>query len=87
MANDTKTELKARLDFHRTAATKLREAYLALVDGGVQMYTIGSRSLTKFDIAKIAAEIEEHEKKADELAAVMAGRSRRRAMSVVPRDW
>ena len=55
MAN--KEDIKIRLEFHRTAADKLRAAYIALVDGGVQSYSIGSRSLTRHDITKIMEEI------------------------------
>ena len=36
MAN--KTELKARLEFWKSALEKLQEAYLALLDGGVKSY-------------------------------------------------
>jgi len=83
----TVTEKKIRLAFHRDAAEKLRAAYIALADGGVQSYTIGSRSLTKFDLSTIGEEIAMHEKKMDELEAELSGRSRRRAVGVVPRDW
>lgn len=84
----TVTELRIRAKFHKDAAAKLREAYLALADGGVQSYTIGSRSLTKFDLATISEEIEMHEKKADSLEAQLrAGGKKRKAVGVVPRDW
>lgn len=80
-------DLKIRLDFHKEAVQKLREAYLALADGGVQSYSIGSRSLTKFDLEKISAEIKSHEKAIDSLSAQMAGGKRRKAVGVVFRDW
>lgn len=83
----TKTEIREKLTFHRAAISKLREAYLALADGGVQSYTIGSRSLTKFDLAKISAEIATHEKAISEMEAASRGGSRRRAVGVIPRDW
>ena len=35
-----KVELRARLDFWQSALSKLRAAYLALVDGGVKSYVI-----------------------------------------------
>lgn len=81
------TDLKIRLEFHRSAAEKLRAAYIALADGGVQQYSIGSRSLTKFDLTKIREEIEYHEKKMAELEALLSGGKRRKAVGVVPRDW
>lgn len=84
MAN--KEDIKIRLEFHRTAADKLRAAYIALVDGGVQSYSIGSRSLTRHDITKIMEEIKGHEKAIDELERLLQGGKRRKAIGVVPRD-
>lgn len=83
----TKTELQEKLTFHRAALASLRAAYLALADGGVQSYSIGSRSLTKFDLAKISDEIASHEKAVIEISAQLNGRGRRRAVGIVPRDW
>ena len=82
-----KTELKERYDFHIAAAKELRNAYIALVNGGVQSYTIGSRSLSKFDLQKITAEIKEHEKQADSLAVQLKGGGRRKTVGIIPRDW
>ena len=82
-----RTELKARLEFRRAALTELRKAYLALVNGQVQSYTIGSRNLTKLDLTKLKDEIDTMEKEVDELAALEAGRTRRKAVGVVPRDF
>ncbi|SCJ81443.1 Uncharacterised protein [uncultured Flavonifractor sp.] len=83
----SREELNIRLKFHRAAAEKLRAAYIALVDGGVQSYSIGSRSLTRLDISKIMEEIRQHEKEADALEEVIRGGKRRKAVGVVPRDW
>lgn len=82
-----KTEIKSKLEFHQKAAAKLRDAYIALVDGGAQSYTIGSRSLTKFDLETIHSEIKEHEKAISGLSAMLNGGKRRKAVAVVPRDW
>ena len=82
------TDIRIRAEFHRKAADELRKAYLAIIDGGVQSYTIGSRSLTKFDLKTILEEIELHDKKVDELeAALKNGGKRRKAVGVVARDW
>lgn len=83
----SKEEIKIRLEFHRKAAEKLRTAYFALADGGVQSYSIGSRSLTRLDISKIMEEIRQHEKEIDALEEVLRGGKRRKAVGVVPRDW
>ena len=83
----TKTEIKARLEFRRTALTEARKAYLALLEGGVKSYAIGSRNLTKFDLPELSAEIAALEKEVDALEAELSGRSRRRAIGILPRDW
>lgn len=82
-----KTELKARLAFWQKSLERLREAYLALVDGGVKSYVIGDRELTKLDLDTIADEIEAAEKKVDELTAAIDGKSRRKTVGVILRDW
>jgi|BioPla2DNA2_1021312.scaffolds.fasta_scaffold136141_1 hypothetical protein len=81
------TELKIRLKFWQDALVKMRAAYLALVDGGVQSYTIDDRSLTRFDLPALLKEIEEAEKKVDELTALTNGRKARKAFGIVPRNW
>lgn len=83
----SKEELRARLEFRKGALTVARAAYIALLDGQVQSYSIGSRNLTKFDLPKLRDEIETLEKEVDELEAVLAGGKRRKAVGVVPRDW
>jgi len=82
-----KKELRARLDFRKTALTAARQAYTALLSGQVQSYTIGSRNLTRLDLEKLKKEIDALEKEIDELTAQLSGNSRRRAVGVVPHDW
>ena len=81
-----RTELNARLEFRRAALTELRTAYLALVNGQVASYTIGSRNLTRLDLTKLKDEIVGMEKELDALEAMAAGGSRRKAVGVIPRD-
>ena len=81
-----RTELNARLEFRRAALTELRMAYLALVNGQVASYTIGSRNLTRLDLTKLKNEIMGMEKELDALEAMAAGGSRRKAVGVIPRD-
>ena len=56
---------------------------------GVQMYTIGSRSLQRYqtDLRAVQEMIEKLRKRVRELEAELAGQSPRRALGVVPRDW
>ena len=87
MSYKTKAEIQLDIEFHKSAKQKLQKAYLAIADGGVQSYSIGSRSLTKHDLEKIRAEIAGHDKAISELTAALNGRGRRRAVGIVPRDW
>lgn len=83
----TKKEIQERLSFRRTALKAAQDAYTALLSGQVQSYAIGSRNLTRLDLAQLKKEIDELEKEIDELTATLNGGTRRRAMGVVPRDW
>ena len=87
MSYMTKADIKIDIEFHKNAKKKLQDAYLAIADGGVQSYSIGSRSLTKHDLEKIRSEIAGHDKAIAELTAALNGRGRRRAVGIVPRDW
>ena len=83
----SRSELSARLEFHTSARDAAQEAYLALLKGQVQSYSIGSRNLTKFDLPKLRDEITYHQKEVDGLTAELIGQRRRRAVGIVPRDW
>ena len=80
-------ELRARLEFWQEALKTLRTAYLRLLEGGVKSYRIDNRELTRFDLPNLQNEIEEAEKKVDELEAQLEGQKPRRAVAVIPRDW
>lgn len=82
-----KAELTARLEFHRAALDAAQKAYIALLNGQVQSYSIGSRNLTKFDLGRLREEMTYHQKEVDGLTAELNGKKRRRAVGVVPRDW
>lgn len=86
MTDTKKTRLQTSLEYHNSALTKLQEAYLALVDGGVKSYTIGPRSLTKLDLPEIEEQIRKHENEIDTIEAQLAGGGKRRAFAVVRVD-
>ena len=81
-----------RTELERTR-TRL-DLYLAreqemLSKDGVQLYTIGSRNLQRYQtpLTAIQAESDRLRKRIEELEAELAGQSARRAVGVVPRDW
>ncbi len=82
------TELKARLQFRKTALEKLRAAYLALVDGGVKSYMIDDRQLTRLDLGTLKKEIETAEKEVDSLSRLINSSVKpRKAFGIIPRDY
>ena len=81
-----------RTELERTR-TRL-DLYLAreqemLSKDGVQLYTIGSRNLQRYQtpLTAIQDEIERLRKRISELEAELAVQAARRAVGVVPRDW
>ena len=76
-------ETRERLDMYL-----IREKEM-LSKEGVQMYTIGSRNLQRYQTAlsDVQEMIEKLRKRIRELEAELAGQAARRAVGVVPRDW
>ncbi len=85
MANHTM--IQERLAFKRKALEQAREAYLALLSGGVKSYAIGSRNVTRLDLPQLEQTIAKLEKEVDLIEREQAGGKPRRAVGVVPRDW
>ena len=83
----TCTEIQLKLAFHQAMVAKLQTACLALVDGGVQSYTIDDRSLTRLDLPKLMQELRKEESVVDQLTTLLAGGKRRKAFAILPRDW
>ena len=83
----SKNEAQAFNEYNDKQITKLTEAKMALVKGGVKSYTVDDRSLTRFDIDKLSKEIDEAVNKRAEYAAIMNGKKPRRAVGVIPRDF
>lgn len=82
-----KKDIQISLEFWKGTLLKLQEAYVALISGGVKSYTIDDRQLTRYDLAALRDEIDEAQKKVDELEALLAGQRPRKAFGVLPRDW
>lgn len=81
------SELQSRLEFRRASLEAARSAYLALLNGQVKQYSIGSRQLTKFDLPQLEDSIRKLEKEVDELEMSLSGKKRRMAAGVIPRDY
>lgn len=70
-----------------------RAAYLdremEMLKGGVQSYGIGSRNLTRYqtDLSNVRAAIKELDAEIKILEGQLAGKSARKAVGVIPRDW
>lgn len=83
----TKETIQERLDYWKKQLSKLMDAYVSLVEGGVKSYEIDDRSLTKFDIPTLRKAIDEAEAKVDQYENLLEGNRPRKAFGVVPRDW
>lgn len=84
----SKETLSMRLEIKKKALEAANAAYLALLSGQVQSYTIGSRSLSRFDLPDLEDTIAKLEKEIDDIeAALLNGGKKRKAVGVVPRDW
>ena len=77
-AEERLTKYKDRLDLYY----KAEEAIL----DGAQSYSVGSRHLTRADLAEIRKMIVTLEDNIEELEAQVSGGSRRKCIRVIPRD-
>lgn len=83
----TRETIVIRLQSKQQQLKLANEAFFTLLSGGVKSYTIGSRSLSRFDLPALEDTIARLEKEIDELEAMLEnGGKRRKAVGVVPRD-
>ena len=82
----SKTTIKLRLEQRKAMLEEAHAAYLKLLHGEVKQYTIGSRSLTRFDLDELWDMIKTLESEVDQLESQLAGGGRRKAVGVIPRD-
>lgn len=82
-----RTMIEKRLKFHTERLDNLYAAYNALVNSRAKSYRLDDRELTRFDLDTLSDEIEDAERKVEELTALLNGRSARKAFGVIPRDW
>lgn len=90
MRRRTQAVIRAELKETRERLNKYLEREDEMLSkGGVQSYSIGSRSLQRYQtsLADVQDMIEKLRKRIRELEAELAGQSPRRALGFVPRDW
>ena len=80
-----KQTLEIRLKTYKSRLGLYLKAEAAILEGA-QSYTIGSRHLTRADLAEIRKMISTLEDTIDELEAQLAGGGRRKCVRVIPRD-
>ena len=79
--------IEKRLEIKTGQSDAAHQAYSELLSGNVQRYVLGSRELTRLDLEKLGNEIRTLENEVENLEALLEGGSRRKAVSVIPRDW
>ena len=85
----TKSQIVRRIEKinERLESYYAKEKELLAADG-IQSYTIGSRSISRYQYSNnIKEQIEKLEDERDELENLLNGISPRKEIAVVPRDW
>ena len=65
---------------------QLIQAQTALTAGGVKSYTIGDRQITRFDLGRLSAELDEAVLKQAQYKAILDGKPTRAMRGIVPSD-
>lgn len=80
-----KSTTKKRLEQYKSRYELYLKAEAAILEGA-QSYSVGSRHLTRADLAEIRKMLNSLESGIDELEAELAGGGRRKCIRVIPRD-
>lgn len=81
-----KRTARKMFNYYTERIDQLIQAQTALTAGGVKSYTIGDRTITKFDMSRITAELDEAVNKQAYYDAILKGRQTRRMVGIVPTD-
>lgn len=81
-----KRTARKMFNYYTERIDQLIQAQTALTAGGVKSYTIGDRTLTKLDMSRITAELDEAVNKQAYYDAILKGRQTRRMVGIVPTD-
>ena len=89
MAIKTKVQMQRKLEkINERLEFYYEKEEALLTNNGVQSYTIGGRSVSRYQYSNdIKSQIEYLENKRDELENLIAGIRPRKAVGIVPRDW
>lgn len=85
MTQERRERVAKRLERLKEALDKYYDAEITLIEGG-QQYSLGSRSLTRANLAEIRRAIVDLEKQIDRLTAELNGSSRNLQIAVIPID-
>lgn len=80
-----KSVIEERLNGYKTRYDLYIKAEAAILEGA-QSYSIGSRHLTRADLAEIRKMITTLEEGIEELELLLSGNGRRKCVRVIPRD-
>ena len=86
MTQERQERLKKRISNIEKALNEYYEAELAIVSGA-QQYSLGSRSLTRANLAEVRRAIIDLENLLDRLQSELNGRGRNRMTAVIPIDY
>ena len=82
----SKRMLQTKLEIKTEQLENAYAAYTALLQGGVQSYSIGSRNLTKLNLKELEDTIEKLEKEVEIMQGELTGHKRRKAFGAIPCD-
>lgn len=85
MNSSKRKRIEERLKLYKDRYDLLIEAEKAIL-GGAQSYTIGSRTLTRAELAEVRKLINDVENGIDEMEAQLESGARRKAVRAIPRD-
>ena len=84
-----RTLIIEKLETDRERLKLYRAKEKQMLEDSVQSYTVGTRSLRKYDmdLSNIRSAIKELEREIDQLESQLDGSNARKAVGVIPRDW
>ena len=85
----TVIEIQKEIQINRDRLALYYKREAEILDGGVQAYGLGTRSVSRYNTAlsEIRAAIKALKKEIAELEAMLNGNKARKAVGVIPRDW